>query len=118
MTVLLASAIRIGQTLNIHRLGPDPTRPQSRENFLAREIEKSVWLFLCNQDWFLIPFSNAHSISPDYCTTPLPLNSNVISGVGEMPSDIHHSLPMEWPTLMSFQLIMHRGGWNARPGPC
>ena len=99
--------------MNIHRLGPDPAS-QPRDKAVSRELKKSIWLFLCNQDWFLIPFSNAHSISPEYCTTPLPINSNAISGVGETSFQPLESRPMEEPTLMSYQLMMHKG----KPDDC
>jgi hypothetical protein len=108
LSVMLASAIRIAQSLNIHRLGPDPEIPISNQGTLQREIEKSVWMFLRTQDWLLIPFNNAYSISPRHCTTPRPIHCSGISGLapGREPFE---SISLEQPTLMSYQLIMFEG---------
>ncbi|KAK5127779.1 hypothetical protein LTR85_004895 [Meristemomyces frigidus] len=107
LTVLLSSAIRIAQALGIHRLGPDALTSKSPEDMLQREISKSIWMFLTTQDWFLIPFSSAYSISPRHCTTPLPSNCNGIAGFsGQIePFDPVRS---DQPTHMSFLLAMFK----------
>lgn len=109
LSVLLSSAIRIAQALNIHRLGPDPIKPASQQITLRRELEKSAWLFLSTQDWFMTPFNNAHSISPNYCTTPLPTHCSDIAGVTDETGVPFQPQPMQEPTLMSYQLFMYKG---------
>ncbi|KAH7020734.1 uncharacterized protein B0I36DRAFT_387593 [Microdochium trichocladiopsis] len=109
LSVLLSSAIRIAQALNIHRLGPDPVEPLPYHQAIQRELRKSIWMFLSTQDWFLIPFSNAQSIFPSYCTTPRPVNCNAIAGLGSKQSkNLFSPRLMEEPTLMSYQLISNR----------
>ncbi|KAH8897224.1 hypothetical protein GQ53DRAFT_837902 [Thozetella sp. PMI_491] len=108
LAVLLSSAIRIAQSLNVHRLGPDPVELPYRDK-VQREIRKSIWMFLSTQDSFMIPFSNSHSISLNYCNTPAPLNCNAISGAGANGrSDPFKPVSIEQPTAMSYQLIMHK----------
>lgn len=78
--VLVATAIRIAQCLNMHRLGADatpaPDEWTSEEAALAmqREVKKRVWWFLVRQDWLQIPFQNTCSIHPAQFNTPQPLN--------------------------------------------
>jgi hypothetical protein len=107
LTVLLASAVRIAQSLGIHRLGPDPGSDSNLEDVLQREIRKSVWMFLATQDWFLIPFSNAYSILPGHFTTPLPSSCNSMAGFGGHIEPFE-SLPDDRPTDMSFLLALFR----------
>jgi hypothetical protein len=84
----------------------------SHQVALTREIQKSVWLFLSVQDWFLTPFNSAHSIAPNYCTTPLPTHCDDIAGVAEDALSMFQPLPMQEPTLMSYQLIMYKGSYD------
>lgn len=106
--VLLAAAIRIAQALNMHRIGPDPEEPMSPHAQLDREIQKALWLFLCIQDWFFIPFVNAHSVSPAHCTTPLPINCDGIAAFSD-DSGTFTALSSGKPTQMIYLLRMHRG---------
>jgi hypothetical protein len=107
LAVLLSSAARIAQALNMHRIGPDPSNIQP-EKRLDREIQKSMWLFLCVQDWFFIPFVNSHCIYPNHCTTPLPLNCDGIAGI-QQGNDTFNALPMNTPTHMTYLLNMYKG---------
>jgi len=75
---------------------------------LDREIQKSLWTYLCTQDWFNIPFANAHAISPAHCTTPLPLNCDGISGFSQN-KDRFKALPAECPTQMTYMLNVFQG---------
>lgn len=80
--VLISTAIRIAQCLNIHRLGPDPPgsfyHGQSKEaaarKLIDREVKKRVWWFLVRQDWLQIPFQNTYLVHATQFNTPFPLN--------------------------------------------
>ncbi|RSL39977.1 hypothetical protein CEP53_013674 [Fusarium sp. AF-6] len=77
--VLISTAIRISQCLNLHRLGAD--RPVTGaveddiQNIINREIRKRVWWFLVRYDWLQIPFQNTCQIHPAQFNTPMPANS-------------------------------------------
>ncbi|KAH6664576.1 hypothetical protein B0J14DRAFT_681677 [Halenospora varia] len=107
LAVLFSCAIRIAQTLNIHRLGLDAPRLSSTQKS-EREVQKSIWLFLTIQDWFMIPFGNAFSIYPTHCTTSLPANCDGIAGGLPPPTNEFLPLPMDFPTHMSYNLIMYQ----------
>ncbi|KAH8650606.1 hypothetical protein BGZ60DRAFT_569492 [Tricladium varicosporioides] len=106
LAVLFSCAIRIAQALNIHRLGLDSPGLTSIEKS-QREVQKSIWLFLTIQDWFMIPFGNAFSIYPTHCTTSLPTNCDGIAG-GSSPTNEFLPLPIDFPTHMSYNLIMYK----------
>lgn len=81
ITVMLAAAIRIGQCLGIHRLGPDRRAATegmdpclAKQYLVEREVKKRVWWFLVRQDWLQIPFQNTHLIYANQFNTPMPSN--------------------------------------------
>lgn len=93
----------------MHRIGPDRSDVALDEKQkLERELQKSLWIFLCNQDWFNIPFANAHAISPAHCTTPVPLNCDGISGLSQNGASFKAE-PMDKPTQMTYMLDMFQG---------
>lgn len=59
--VLLASAVRIAQSLGLHQLD------DNSEVSVERETGRRVWMQLCSQDWFSIPFSETYLINPLHC---------------------------------------------------
>jgi hypothetical protein len=66
-SVLLASAVRVAQSLGLHRLGkPKRTsheaQNETRTDMVQREVGKRIWQQLTTQDWFSVPFSES------YCT--------------------------------------------------
>ncbi|KAJ3526429.1 hypothetical protein NM208_g11195 [Fusarium decemcellulare] len=77
--VLISTAIRISQCLNLHRLGAD--RPGTAsvkgdiQNAIDREVRKRVWWFLVRYDWLQIPFQNTCQIHLAQFNTPMPANS-------------------------------------------
>ncbi|RSL92359.1 hypothetical protein CEP52_013847 [Fusarium oligoseptatum] len=77
--VLISTAIRISQCLNLHRLGADRPVTEAVEddiqNIIDREIRKRVWWFLVRYDWLQIPFQNTCQIHPAQFNTPMPANS-------------------------------------------
>ncbi|KAF1991621.1 hypothetical protein K402DRAFT_129831 [Aulographum hederae CBS 113979] len=70
--VLLSSAVRIGQSLGLHRLGKDITVSEADVSNVERG--RRVWCQLCQQDWYNIPFSESYSINPLYTSTSKPIN--------------------------------------------
>lgn len=78
--ILISTAIRISQCLNLHRLGTDrgPTLPNipdpnaRAQEVIDRETEKRVWWFLVRYDWFQIPFQNTCQVHPAQFNTPIP----------------------------------------------
>ncbi|KAF9891600.1 hypothetical protein FE257_003611 [Aspergillus nanangensis] len=64
LSVLLAAAVRIGQGLGLHRLGPEREEEcLAPAEVVDREIGRRAWCQLCIQDWFSIPFSESYLIA-------------------------------------------------------
>lgn len=105
ISVLLSCAIRIAQTLNIHNMGPDPLDMLPLRDSIERELRKRIWIFLCIQDWFLIPFDNSYSISLRHCDSPMPINSDDSSGL--VPS--YTKTGDVSSTHIGYILIMYKG---------
>ncbi|ORY09568.1 hypothetical protein BCR34DRAFT_656464, partial [Clohesyomyces aquaticus] len=74
-SVLLASAGRIAQSLGLHRLGT-PATSVATDQLRKREAGKRVFVQLCTQDWFQIPFSDSYSLSSSFSNTVKPMNCN------------------------------------------
>ncbi|KAF2805610.1 uncharacterized protein BDZ99DRAFT_540148 [Mytilinidion resinicola] len=87
-SILLASAIKISQSLGLHRLGPEPAHASKRD-FRGRR----VWAQLCTQDWFSIPFSESYLIQPLHSNTEKPGNRN---------DDSAAIIPDSQPTILSY----------------
>ncbi|KAK2025434.1 hypothetical protein LX32DRAFT_703441 [Colletotrichum zoysiae] len=68
-SIHLAAAVRIAQSLGLHRLKYDVS-----ESNVEKETGRRVWCQLCSQDWFGIPFSESYLISPLYSTSEPPQN--------------------------------------------
>lgn len=85
-SILLASAVRIAQSLGLHRLTDSAKGPMA-------ERGRRVWCQLCTQDWFGTPFSESYSINP--------LNSE-----SRKPTNCHDhdlaALPDTVPTLVGY----------------
>ena len=89
-SIHLATAVRIAQSLGIHRLGPDASG-----GVVANETGRRVWCQLCSQDWFSIPFSESYLVIPRYSTSTPPLNShdNDLTAVeADIPTTTSYSL--------------------------
>lgn len=91
-SVLLASAVRIAQSLGLHQL--DETSPVS----VARETGRRLWAQLCSQDWFSIPFAECYLINPLYSETLPAMNCN---------EDTLEELPASIPTVTSYCRYLH-----------
>ncbi|KIX95335.1 uncharacterized protein Z520_08852 [Fonsecaea multimorphosa CBS 102226] len=68
-SVMLASAVRIAQSLGLHRL--DDEAPG---HGVELETGRRVWQELCTQDWFSTAFSESYSINPLHSTSLPPQN--------------------------------------------
>ncbi|OAL37337.1 hypothetical protein AYO20_03513 [Fonsecaea nubica] len=68
-SVMLASAVRIAQSLGLHRLDDD-----APGGAVELETGRRVWQELCTQDWFSTAFSESYSINPLHSTSLPPQN--------------------------------------------
>ncbi|KAF4626316.1 hypothetical protein G7Y89_g11846 [Cudoniella acicularis] len=97
-SVMLASAIRIAQSLGLHRL-PRPNQLPFQEGdlspveFIQREIGRRVWQQLTTQDWFSVPFSETYCVNPLHFTTNPPIHFN---------EDTMQNLPLFVPSIVSY----------------
>ncbi|KAK1570128.1 uncharacterized protein LY79DRAFT_527459 [Colletotrichum navitas] len=87
-SIHLAAAVRIAQSLGLHRLKHDVG-----ESSVEKETGRRVWCQLCSQDWFGIPFSESYLISPLYSTSEPPQNCH--------DHDLL-PLPKDVPTITSY----------------
>jgi hypothetical protein len=87
-SIHLAAAVRIAQSLGLHRLGTSASGTATE-----KEIGRRVWTQLCTQDWFSIPFSESYLVNPLYSTSEPPLNC-----------DDHDLVPLSLsvPTITSY----------------
>jgi hypothetical protein len=86
-SVMLASAVRIAQSLGLHRLDED-----ARGGAVELETGRRVWQELCTQDWFSTAFSESYSINPLHSLSLAPKNCD----------ENLHELPEAEPTVTSF----------------
>ncbi|KAK1979866.1 hypothetical protein LZ30DRAFT_751122 [Colletotrichum cereale] len=87
-SIHLAAAVRIAQSLGLHRLKYDVAGSN-----VEKETGRRVWCQLCSQDWFGIPFSESYLISPLYSTSEAPQNCH--------DHDLS-PLPKNVPTITSY----------------
>ncbi|EFX04326.1 c6 zinc finger domain containing protein [Grosmannia clavigera kw1407] len=85
-SIHLAAAVRIAQSLGLHRIGGSgradgiasyaDRRGRAKETGTTVEIEtgRRLWLQLCCQDWFGIPFSESCLIHPLHSQSQPPIN--------------------------------------------
>lgn len=67
-SVLLAAAVRIAQSLGLHRLGKPKSSAHENANYdpaerVQQEIGRRVWQQLTIQDWFSVPFSETYCLN-------------------------------------------------------
>lgn len=72
-SILMASAIRIAQSLGLHRLGAESQEGVS-DGLIYRETGRRVWYTLIRQDYFFIPFSESYTVLPMHNKTDKPRN--------------------------------------------
>ncbi|EED21407.1 conserved hypothetical protein [Talaromyces stipitatus ATCC 10500] len=95
-SVMLATAIRISQSLGFHRLGN--VKQDHPSNTITRETGRRVWTQLCVQDWFSIPFSESYYIRQLDFNTEKPCNC--------MEEDMV-PLSDDVPTTMSYHRFLY-----------
>ncbi|SPO07172.1 uncharacterized protein DNG_09866 [Cephalotrichum gorgonifer] len=87
-SIYLAAAVRIAQSLGLHRL-----TPETPGSFVEKETGRRAWTQLCSQDWFSLPFSETYLVNPLYSKSEPPLNCDD----GEVVP-----LPESVPTVTSY----------------
>ncbi|KIV95201.1 hypothetical protein PV10_02880 [Exophiala mesophila] len=101
LSILLAAALKIAQTLGLDKLSHhepaeriDETSSNSqRLQLLKRELGRKLWSQLCVQDWMSLPFSGSHDINPLHFTTTKPSSRNHLT---------MEYLPATFPTYISY----------------
>ncbi|KAF8865789.1 hypothetical protein BDZ45DRAFT_374890 [Acephala macrosclerotiorum] len=76
-SVLLASAVRIAQSLGLHRLSSSrkqPAQSETTSDVVQRELGRRLWQQLAAQDWFSVPFSETYCINPLHFSTKSPMH--------------------------------------------
>jgi hypothetical protein len=91
-SVMLAAAVRVAQSLGLHRLGED-----ARGDEVDLETGRRVWEQLCTQDWFSTSFSETYSIQALHSTSLSPKNCHDAAGGVDWVE-----LPESVPTVTSF----------------
>ena len=109
--VLVSSAIRIAQCLNLHRLGPDPAISSGNaQGIIDREVKKRVWWFLVRYDWLQIPFQNTCQIHMSQFDTPMPVNCH--QDTGRMIADSNvNAQPANSYTITTWTRCLHERGY-------
>lgn len=98
-SVNLASAVRIAQSLGMHRLGEEPN--DNLSNPVRREIGRRLWAELCIQDWFSIPFSESCLIHPHRQDFKMGKPRNC------KDDDEMTHVPDNMPTLMTYHRFLY-----------
>jgi hypothetical protein len=100
-SVLLGAALKISQSLGIHKLvknaSIDSITPfstiEDKRRILDREIRRRLWSQICVQDWFCVPSTEACNINPLFATSVKPSNRDFLT-MEHVPDDI--------PTYVSY----------------
>ncbi|RDW62294.1 hypothetical protein BP6252_11727 [Coleophoma cylindrospora] len=78
-SVLLAAAVRIGQSLGLHRLTRHSKDTQQLDGkglaeAIQKETRRRLWQQLAIQDWFSVPFSETYCVNRLHFSTKPPLH--------------------------------------------
>jgi hypothetical protein len=76
-SVMLASAVRIAQSLGLHRLSSPRRRGQQPDitaDVAQKELGRRLWQQLVTQDWFSVPFSETYCINPLHFSSEPPMH--------------------------------------------
>ncbi|TVY93627.1 putative transcription factor [Lachnellula willkommii] len=103
-SVLLAAAVRIAQSLGLHRLGKPKSSAHENTNYdpaerVQQEIGRRVWQQLTIQDWFSVPFSETYCVNPLHFSTNAPLHCD---------EETMRPTPLSSPTIMSYGNFLFR----------
>ncbi|KAF7541585.1 hypothetical protein G7054_g397 [Neopestalotiopsis clavispora] len=92
-SIHLAAAVRIAQSLGLHRL-----TQETPGNETEKEAGRRAWAQLCSQDWFSLPFSETYLINPLYSRSELPRNCH---------DDDAYVLPDSIPTVTGYSRFLY-----------
>lgn len=92
-SIHLAAAVRIAQSLGLHRL-----TQETPGNETEKEAGRRAWAQLCSQDWFSLPFSETYLINPLYSRSELPRNCH---------DDDAFVLPDSIPTVTGYSRFLY-----------
>ncbi|KAH7000590.1 hypothetical protein EDB80DRAFT_895783 [Ilyonectria destructans] len=96
---LFNSAVRIAESLGLHRIGTGSALEGNWNAKVNIEVGKRVWCQMMIQDHFAIPFTESYTISPGHVSTSLPLNADDHDLI-DMPPHI--------PTVSSYVLVLNK----------
>ncbi|OAA61959.1 Oxoglutarate/iron-dependent oxygenase [Niveomyces insectorum RCEF 264] len=119
-SIQLAAAVRIAQSLGLHRLGGevDDDRHGSNNNnnnnkdAVDVEMGRRVWNQLCSQDWFSIPFSESYLVNPLHAQSAPPSNCHdadwaAAAAAAGAPSRPPPERPVHEPTVTGYCRFLH-----------
>ncbi|KAL4790930.1 hypothetical protein BDV19DRAFT_393665 [Aspergillus venezuelensis] len=95
-SVMLATAVRIAQSLGLHMLGPATV--SKPDMIIQKETGRRVWIELCIQDWFSIAFSESYLIHLLDFNTGKPMNCR---------DDTMSALPERVPTSIGYHRLLY-----------
>ncbi|KAL4962757.1 Zn(II)2Cys6 transcription factor [Aspergillus stella-maris] len=95
-SVMLATAVRIAQSLGLHMLGS--AADDKPDMAIQRETGRRLWTELCIQDWFSIAFSESYLIHLLDFTTDKPINCR---------DDTMSFLAEEVPTSIGYHRLLY-----------
>ncbi|PVH71544.1 hypothetical protein DL98DRAFT_503508, partial [Cadophora sp. DSE1049] len=103
-SVLLASAVRIAQSLGLHRLGKSrrATNESQAEDVAEKaqkELGRRLWQQLATQDWFSVPFSETYCINPLHFTSKAPRHCD---------EDTMETIPTSHPAITTYGNFLFR----------
>lgn len=101
LSALLCTALRIAQSLGLHRLDhvaaldeiDENSSDEQRHRSTIRELGRKLWSQLCVQDWMSLPSAGAHSINPSHFTTTKPSSKDHLT---------MNAIPATFPTYISY----------------
>jgi hypothetical protein len=110
-SVLLASAVRIAQSLGLHRLRSKTRQHKNLRNskdmkaYVLKETDQRVWQQLVTQDWFSVPFFETYCVSPLHFTSVQPSNCQ---------EDSMETLPLSSPTIISYGKFLFQSTYSIK----
>lgn len=101
-SVLLASAVRIAQSLGLHRLSSSKkqlAQSESASKIVQKELGRRLWQQLVAQDWFSVPFSETYLVNPLHFSTKPPMHCD---------EETMQTLPISQPSITTYNNFLFR----------
>ncbi|CZR59277.1 uncharacterized protein PAC_09169 [Phialocephala subalpina] len=101
-SVLLASAVRIAQSLGLHRLSSSrkqAAQSKTASDVVHKELGRRLWQQLAAQDWFSVPFSETYCVNPLHFSTKSPMHCD---------EETMQALPMSQPSITTYGNFLFR----------